>query len=96
MQNELVIVLDFGGQYKELIARRIRECHVLSRILPGTTPVEKFLRAVRRAFICRSLRGVTAPFLSLISPFGVFATARSCFAMSWGARFLPARKANTV
>ena len=41
MQNELVIVLDFGGQYKELIARRIRECHVLSRILPGTTPVEK-------------------------------------------------------
>jgi GMP synthase (glutamine-hydrolysing) len=41
MKNQLVIVLDFGGQYKELIARRIRECNVLSIVLPGDTPVEK-------------------------------------------------------
>ena len=39
MDNELILVLDFGGQYKELIARRVRECGVLSRILPGNTPV---------------------------------------------------------
>lgn len=41
MKNQIVIVLDFGGQYKELIARRVRECKVLSLILPGNTPIEK-------------------------------------------------------
>ena len=41
MENELILVLDFGGQYKELIARRVRECGVLSKIIPGNTPVDK-------------------------------------------------------
>ena len=40
-KQQTVLVLDFGGQYKELIARRVRECHVYSQILPGNTPVEK-------------------------------------------------------
>lgn len=41
MENQLVLVLDFGGQYKELIARRVRECNVHSIILPGDTPIER-------------------------------------------------------
>ena len=35
MSNQTILVLDFGGQYKELIARRVRECNVLSLIKPG-------------------------------------------------------------
>ena len=43
MANQTVLVLDFGGQYKELIARRVRECNVHSHILPGDTPLETIL-----------------------------------------------------
>ena len=46
MSYQTVIVLDFGGQYKELIARRVRECGVYSVILPGDTPLER-IRALR-------------------------------------------------
>jgi GMP synthase (glutamine-hydrolysing) len=38
-EQELVIVLDFGGQYSHLIARRIRECNVFCEMLPYNTPL---------------------------------------------------------
>ena len=41
MSKELIIVLDFGGQYNQLIARRVRECNVYCEILPYTTELEK-------------------------------------------------------
>lgn len=40
MQREMVIVLDFGGQYNQLIARRVRECNVYCEVLPYTTSLE--------------------------------------------------------
>ncbi len=41
--RQTVIVLDFGGQYNQLIARRVREQGVYCELLPFTTPTEKLL-----------------------------------------------------
>ena len=39
MEHQMVIVLDFGGQYNQLIARRVRECGVYCEVKPYTTPL---------------------------------------------------------
>lgn len=40
MDNELVLVVDFGGQYNQLIARRVRECNVYCEVMPYSKGVE--------------------------------------------------------
>lgn len=41
MEKEMVIVLDFGGQYNQLIARRVRECNVYCEVHPYTMNLEQ-------------------------------------------------------
>ena len=41
MNQEKIIVIDFGGQYNQLVARRVRECHVYCEIYSYRTPIEQ-------------------------------------------------------
>jgi len=41
LAREMVVVLDFGGQYNQLIARRVRECNVYCEVHPYTLSLEK-------------------------------------------------------
>jgi GMP synthase (glutamine-hydrolysing) len=49
--REEVLVLDYGGQYSQLIARRIRECGVFAELLPSDTPLETIRERAPRALV---------------------------------------------
>jgi GMP synthase (glutamine-hydrolysing) len=51
VRGDEVLVLDFGGQYSQLIARRVRECGVFSELLPHTVPLEEIKRREPRGLI---------------------------------------------
>jgi len=50
-EHDLVLVVDFGAQYAQLIARRVREARVYSEIVPHTMPVEDMLKLSPAAII---------------------------------------------
>lgn len=49
--NEQIVILDFGSQYTQVIARRIRECSVYSTILPFDTPAKEIKKLAPKGII---------------------------------------------
>ena len=50
-KNELILILDFYGQYNQLIARRVRECNVYSEVVPYNISIEKIIEKQPKGII---------------------------------------------
>lgn len=73
MNHQLCLILNFGGQYNQLIARRVRECGVYCEVISRKTPIEEIkkrkptgiiLQAVQTAFTLKTLQELTRKFLN--------------------------------
>lgn len=51
MEREMIVVLDFGGQYNQLIARRVRECNVYCEVHPYNMPLDKLKEMALKGII---------------------------------------------
>ncbi|MGI6175747.1 MAG: glutamine-hydrolyzing GMP synthase [Christensenellales bacterium] len=63
-----VIVLDFGGQYSQLIVRRVREAGIYCEIYPCSTPVEKWAQGVQGIILTGGPKSVYAETAKQCSP----------------------------
>ncbi len=88
--NEKILILDFGGQYNQLIARRVREQNVYAEILPYTTKLTKIKKGNYKGIIFtggpnsvfdEESPHYTADILSLGIP--VLGICYGCQLMSW-------------
>ena len=86
MTHETVIVLDFGGQYNQLIARRVRECGVYCEVKSYKTPLAELLAMNPKGIIftggpnsvyLEESPHIEKDILNRTSRFWVFATAVS-------------------
>ncbi|WP_067174935.1 glutamine-hydrolyzing GMP synthase [Microtetraspora niveoalba] len=81
---DTVLVVDFGAQYAQLIARRVRECHVYSEIVPSTMPVSEMMARKPKAIILSggpsSVYAEGAPAV----PEGLFETGVPTFGICYG------------
>ena len=93
---DTVLVVDFGAQYAQLIARRVRECHVYSEIVPSTMPVGEMLAKRPKAIILSggpsSVYAPEAPAL----PDGLFTAGVPVFGICYGHQAMVRELGGTV
>ena len=93
---DTVLVVDFGAQYAQLIARRVRECHVYSEIVPSTMPVSEMLAKRPKAIILSggpsSVYAPGAP----AAPAGLFTAGVPVFGICYGHQVLVRELGGTV
>ncbi|MBG0813555.1 glutamine-hydrolyzing GMP synthase [Planomonospora sp. ID82291] len=93
---DTVLVVDFGAQYAQLIARRVRECHVYSEVVPSTMPVEEMMAKKPKAIILSggpsSVYAEGAPPV----PRGLFETGVPTFGICYGFQAMAQALGGTV
>ena len=93
---DTVLVVDYGAQYAQLIARRVRECHVYSEIVPSTTPVSEMLARRPKAIILSggpsSVYAAGAP----AAPEGLFGAGIPVFGICYGHQAMVSALGGTV
>jgi GMP synthase (glutamine-hydrolysing) len=93
---DTVLVVDFGAQYAQLIARRVRECHVYSEIVPPTMPLSEMLAKQPKAIILSggpaSVYAEGAP----AAPDGLLAAGVPVFGICYGHQVLVRELGGTV
>src|SRR3984885_8376976 len=93
---DTVLVVDFGAQYAQLIARRVRECQVYSEIVPASMPVAQMLARRPKAIILSggpaSVYAPGAP----PAPVGVFQAGVPILGICYGFQLMASRLGGTV
>ena len=80
-EHELVLVVDFGAQYAQLIARRVREARIYSEIVPHTASVDEILARKPTAIVLSGgPQSVYAPGAPQVDP-ALFTTGIPTFGM---------------
>ncbi len=91
-----ILVIDFGGQYSQLIARRVRECRVYSELIPYDTPLSD-IRAQEPSGIILSggPRGVNDPDAPTVDP-GIFSLDVPILGICYGLQLIAKLKGGRV
>ncbi len=93
---DTVLVVDFGAQYAQLIARRVRECHVYSEIVPWSMPLDQMLARRPTAIILSGgPKSVYSPGAPTVPP-ALFDTGVPTLGICYGHQAMAAALGGTV
>ncbi|NJP40079.1 glutamine-hydrolyzing GMP synthase [Oscillospiraceae bacterium HV4-5-C5C] len=88
MEHETILILDFGGQYNQLIGRRVRDLNVYCEILPYRTPLDKIkARTYKGIIFTGGPKSVYAPGSPSYDP-AIFDLGIPILGICYGAQFM--------